>query len=345
MTCKNFLKLCKIRYYDGCLFHSVQKDFVAQTGDPTATGSGGDSFYRLLNHKHHSRFFYDEIRPDLNHGKLGTVAMAGLEDKKNTNASQFYITLRDRIDYLDGKHTVFGEVAEGLDTLQRINEAYVDGNGKPYKNIRIKRTYILDDPFSDPPGISDLIATFVPDSKSDSHDRLEDDWIPLDEKGLSTAEIEETVRSKAARSSAVVLEAIGDIPSAESKPAENVLFVCKLNPVTDDESLEIIFSRYGNVKSANLIRDRKTGESLCYGFIEFESKDGCERAKIGSDNRPIQIDGKLIRVDFSQSVAKQWPRRKRLVSSCVDRSERREAVGKRRRIADRRSPVAGIPCN
>ncbi|CAN1168800.1 Peptidyl-prolyl cis-trans isomerase CYP59 [Linum perenne] len=256
MTCKNFLKLCKIRYYDGCLFHSVQKDFVAQTGDPTATGSGGDSFYRLLNHKHHSRFFYDEIRPDLNHGKLGTVAMAGLEDKKNTNASQFYITLRDRIDYLDGKHTVFGEVAEGLDTLQRINEAYVDGNGRPYKNIRIKRTHILDDPFSDPPGISDLIATFVPDSKSDSHDRLEDDWIPLDEKGLSTAEIEEAVRSKAARSSAVVLEAMGDIPSAESKPAENVLFVCKLNPVTDDESLEIIFSRYGNVKSASGQEDR-----------------------------------------------------------------------------------------
>ncbi|CAN1234207.1 Peptidyl-prolyl cis-trans isomerase CYP59, partial [Linum perenne] len=236
-------------------------------------------------------------------------------------------------DYLDGKHTVFGEVAEGLDTLQRINEAYVDGNGRPYKNIRIKRTYILNDPFSDPPGISDLIATFVPDSKSDSHDCLEDDWIPLDEKGLSTAEIEEAVRSKAARSSAVVLEAIGDIPSAESKPSENVLFVCKLNPVTDDESLEIIFSRYSNVKSTNLIRDRKTGESLCYGFIEFENKDGCERAKIGSDKRPIKIDGKLIRVDFSQSVAKQWPRR-RLVSSCVDRSERREAVDKRRRVED-----------
>ncbi|CAN0889371.1 Peptidyl-prolyl cis-trans isomerase CYP59 [Linum grandiflorum] len=48
VTCKNFLKLCKIKYYNGCLFHTVQKDFTAQTGDPTGIGSGGDSVYKLL---------------------------------------------------------------------------------------------------------------------------------------------------------------------------------------------------------------------------------------------------------------------------------------------------------
>lgn len=81
-----------------------------------------------------ARFFGDEIQLDLKHSKTGTVAMASAGE--NLNASQFYITLRDDLDYLDGKHTVFGEVAEGLDTLARINEAYVDQDSRPYKNIR-----------------------------------------------------------------------------------------------------------------------------------------------------------------------------------------------------------------
>jgi peptidyl-prolyl cis-trans isomerase-like 4 len=60
---------------------------------------------------------------------------------------------------------------------------------------------------------------------------------------------------------------IGDIPEAEVKPPDNVLFVCKLNPVTEDEDLHTIFSRFGTVVSADVIRDFKTGDSLCYAFI------------------------------------------------------------------------------
>ncbi|CAH8360585.1 unnamed protein product [Eruca vesicaria subsp. sativa] len=118
LTCKNFLKLCKIKYYNGCLFHTVQKDFTAQTGDPTGTGLRGDSIYKFL-YGEQARFFGDEIHLDLKHSKTGTVAMAS--GGENLNASQFYFTLRDDLDYLDGKHTVFGEIAEGLDTLTRIN--------------------------------------------------------------------------------------------------------------------------------------------------------------------------------------------------------------------------------
>ncbi|GMP64789.1 hypothetical protein CsSME_00025897 [Camellia sinensis var. sinensis] len=116
LTTKNFLKLCKIKYYNGCLFHTVQKDFTAQTGDPTGTGTGGDSIYKFL-YGDQARFFGDEIRLELKHTKMGTVAMASAGE--DLNASQ-----------------VFGEIAEGHETLQRINEAYVDDKSRPYKNIR-----------------------------------------------------------------------------------------------------------------------------------------------------------------------------------------------------------------
>lgn len=304
LTCKNFLKLCKIKYYNGCLFHTVQKDFTAQTGDPTGTGSGGDSIYKYL-YGDQARFFGDEIHLDLKHSKMGTVAMASAGE--NLNASQFYMTLRDDLDYLDGKHTVFGEVAEGLETLTRINEAYVDDKSRPYKNIRIKHTYILDDPFEDPPQLPELIPDASPEGKPkdevDDEVRLEDDWVPMDEQ-LGAGELEEVIRAKEAHSRAVVLESIGDIPDAEIKPPDNVLFVCKLNPVTEDEDLHTIFSRFGTVSSAEIIRDFKTGDSLCYAFIEFDDKDACEQAYFKMDN--ALIDDRRIHVDFSQSVSKLW---------------------------------------
>ena len=69
------------------------------------------------------------------------------------NASQFYITTRDNIDYLDGQHTVFGEVVEGLDVLSKINSSIVDDNFRPLLDIRIKHTNVLFDPYDDPPGL------------------------------------------------------------------------------------------------------------------------------------------------------------------------------------------------
>lgn len=304
LTCKNFLKLCKIKYYNGCLFHTVQKDFTAQTGDPTGMGTGGDSIYKFL-YGDQARFFGDEIHLDIKHSKTGTVAMVSAGE--NLNASQFYLTLRDDLDYLDEKHTVFGEVAEGLETLARINEAYVDEKGRPYKNVRIKHTYILDDPFDDPSQLAELIPQASPEGKPkdevDDDVRLEDDWVPMDEQ-VGAAELDEIIHSKEAHSSAVVLEAIGDIPEAEIKPPDNVLFVCKLNPVTEDEDLHTIFSRFGTVVSADVIRDFKTGDSLCYAFIEFETQASCEQAYFKMDN--VLIDDRRIHVDFSQSVAKKW---------------------------------------
>ncbi|KAJ0980785.1 hypothetical protein J5N97_009040 [Dioscorea zingiberensis] len=310
LTSKNFLKLCKMKYYNGCLFHKVEKDFLAQTGDRTGTGTGGESLYKFL-YGDQARFFEDEIYPDLKHSKTGTVAMASAG--KNCNASQFYFTLRDDLDYLDGKHTVFGvvEEKEGLDTLAKINEAYADDKGRPFKDIRIKHTYVLDDPFDDPPQLVEFIPEKSPEGKPKdeiAEERLEDDWVPLDEK-LGPGELDEVIRGKEAYTNAALLESIGDIPDAEIKPPENVLFVCKLNPVTQDEDLHTIFSRFGTVTSADIIRDYKTGDSLCYAFIEFETKDACERAYFKMDN--TLIDDRRIHVDFSQSVAKLWSQYRR----------------------------------
>ncbi|CAI6012773.1 unnamed protein product, partial [Closterium sp. NIES-65] len=299
LATKNFLKLAKsvalapspcqpkapplppallaMKYYHHCVFHRVQRDFIVQTGDPTATGAGGDSVYKFL-YGEQARFFEDEIRAGLKHDKVGVVAMASGDS--NLNASQFYITTRAGLDSLDGKHTIFGEVAEGLDTLQRINEAFVDDKGRPFKNIRIRRVHVLDDPFDDPPGLADLIPDAsppMPPPAAGEDVRLEDDWVPMDE-GRAADEVERDVRRREAQSRGVVLEMIGDLPEAEFKPPENVLFICKLNPVTQDDDLEIIFSRFGKVLSADIIRDQKTGDSLCYGFIEFETKEACEAA-------------------------------------------------------------------
>jgi peptidyl-prolyl cis-trans isomerase-like 4 len=69
---------------------------------------------------------------------------------------------------------------------------------------------------------------------------------------------------------------IGDLPFANVRPPENILFVCKLNPVTQDEDLELIFSRFGKILSCEVIRDKKTGDSLQYAFIEFDEREAAE---------------------------------------------------------------------
>ena len=115
---------------------------------------------------------------------------------------------------------------------------------------------------------------------------------------------------------------IGDIPDADAKPPESVLFVCKLNPVTTDEDLEIIFSRFGSILSCEVIRDQKTGDSLQYAFIEFENEDDCVNAYFKMDN--VLIDDRRIHVDFSQSLAKVKGIRKRTDSENRDNDQSRK---------------------
>ena len=131
---------------------------------------------------------------------------------------------------------------------------------------------------------------------------------------------EKTRREREARAQALTLEIVGDLHYAEVKPPENVLFVCKLNPVTEgqtihpsesmhrslteprsiDEDLDTIFSRFGPIVSCEVIRDKRTKDSLQYAFIEFENQKDCEQAYFKMQG--VLIDDHRIHVDFSQSV-------------------------------------------
>ncbi|KAK2186029.1 hypothetical protein NP493_216g03008 [Ridgeia piscesae] len=301
---QNFLKLCKTKYYNFCLFHSVQRNLVAQTGDPTGSGRGGESVFAKL-YGDQARFFEAEVKPRIKHKKMGTLSM--VNNGEDMHGSQFFLTLAPDIDYLDGKHTVFGEVAEGIDVLAKINETFVDKEFRPYKDIRIYHTVILDDPFDDPQGLADLIPDRSPEP---TKEQLESGHIGVDEDvdemaGKTAEEVQEYIEEKEAKANAQILEMVGDLPDMEVAPEENVLFVCKLNPVTTAEDLEIIFSRFGEIKCCEVIKDQKTGESLQYAFIEFDKEKECENAYFKMDN--VLIDDRRIHVDFSQSVAKvKW---------------------------------------
>lgn len=148
----NFLKLCKIKYYNFVLFFSVQRSFIAQAGDPGGSGEGGQSVWGALKGDEY-RYFEAETSPRLKHLKAGTLSM--VNNGNGCHASQFLLTLREGLDELDsGGHTVFGEVAEGFDVLTKISEAYCDEDGRPYQDIRIYHTVVLEDPFDDPEGMS-----------------------------------------------------------------------------------------------------------------------------------------------------------------------------------------------
>ena len=311
LATKNFLKLCKIKYYNGCLLYNVQPNYICQTGDPTGTGKGGDSVYGLL-HGEQESCFADEIKKHRKMDKVGLVCMAHDIQKENANRSQFFITLRgEDLDNLEGKYTIFGEIAEGLDVLQKINELYCDGDGRPYQDVRIKHTYILDDPFPDPsellvPPSSPMLTDGIPKTEKVRKRIPYEEGIETEVNGRTEAQLEESIRKKEAQSRAIVLEMTGDIPDADVKPPDEVLFVCKLNPITTDADLELIFSRFGTIKQCEIIRDTKTGDSLNYAFIEFETEKSCIEAYDKMNN--VLVDDRRIKVDFSQSVSKLWNR-------------------------------------
>lgn len=80
---------------------------------------------------------------------------------------------------------------------------------------------------------------------------------------------------------------IGDLPFASVRPPENILFVCKLNAVTRDEDLELIFSRFGTILSCEVIRDKRTGDSLQYAFIEFDKQEDAEQVRPALLSSPL----------------------------------------------------------
>lgn len=124
-TVENFKGLAEKGYYNGVIFHRIIQDFMIQGGDPTGTGRGGESIY--------GEKFEDEI----NKHKIiaGTLAMANAGP--NTNGSQFFIVTEAPQPHLDGKHTAFGQVIEGMDVVKKIAAVEVDAYDKPLEDVKI----------------------------------------------------------------------------------------------------------------------------------------------------------------------------------------------------------------
>ncbi|KAJ5929748.1 hypothetical protein N7454_006698 [Penicillium verhagenii] len=305
-ACENFLKLCKIKYYNFAPIHSVQKNFSFQTGDPLGPDApesdGGSSIWGLLDGPSNRTFPID--LPKLKHVERGMVSMATVpatnDPDQRLAASQFLITLGDNLDYLDGKAAIFGKVVEGFDVLEKINDSLIDDRGRPLKDIRIRHTVVLDDPFEDPSALVEPPESPLPSKAQLATVRIADDE-ELDDE-MDEDAMEKLRREREARAQALTLEMVGDLPFADVKPPENILFVCKLNPVTQDEDLQLIFSRFGVILSCEVIRDKRTGDSLQYAFIEFDNQKDCEQAYFKMQG--VLIDDHRIHVDFSQSVSK-----------------------------------------
>src|ERR1700751_453762 len=123
-TVENFARLARDGFYDGVIFHRVIADFMIQGGDPTGTGSGGPGYS-----------FEDEI----NEHKVTRGALAMANAGPNTNGSQFFIVTADACPWLDGKHTVFGQVTDGMDVVDAISQVETGAADRPLEDVVIER--------------------------------------------------------------------------------------------------------------------------------------------------------------------------------------------------------------
>ncbi|KAK0402705.1 hypothetical protein QR680_016486 [Steinernema hermaphroditum] len=137
-ACENFITHCKNGFFDNTKFHRIIKHFMMQGGDPTGTGKGGESIW--------GKAFKDEIVGTYKHDKRGVLSMAN--SGSDTNKSQFFITFRP-VKRLDGKHTIFGHVVGGMETLAEIEQVETDGNDRPKDPVLFLAAQIFVDPFEE----------------------------------------------------------------------------------------------------------------------------------------------------------------------------------------------------
>ncbi|XP_041519369.1 spliceosome-associated protein CWC27 homolog isoform X2 [Microtus oregoni] len=138
-ACRNFVQLCLEAYYDNTIFHRVVPGFIVQGGDPTGTGTGGESIYGAP--------FKDEFHSRLRFNRRGLVAMANAGP--HDNGSQFFFTL-GRADELNNKHTIFGKVTgDTVYNMLRLTEVDIDDEERPRNPHRIKSCEVLFNPFDD----------------------------------------------------------------------------------------------------------------------------------------------------------------------------------------------------
>ena len=128
-TVENFRKLAGEGFYNGVIFHRVIPDFMIQGGDPTGTGTGGPGYT-----------FEDEF----NDHPVARGALAMANAGPNTNGSQFFIVTADACPWLDGKHTVFGQVTDGMDVVDAISQVETEPGDRPRETVAIERVELSD---------------------------------------------------------------------------------------------------------------------------------------------------------------------------------------------------------
>jgi peptidyl-prolyl cis-trans isomerase-like protein 2 len=154
-TCENFLTLCAAGYYDGVAFHRSIKNFMIQGGDPSGTGSGGQCIW--------GQKFKDEIT-HLQHTGRGVLSMAN--SGPNTNGSQFFMMYKSAA-HLDGKHSVFGSIVGGMETLGKMERVPTDAKDKPREPITITGATVFTNPYRE---------------MAEEEDRLEEEELQKEEK-------------------------------------------------------------------------------------------------------------------------------------------------------------------
>jgi cyclophilin family peptidyl-prolyl cis-trans isomerase len=122
-TVANFVKLAADGFYDGLIFHRVIRDFMIQGGCPHGTGTGGPGY---------------QFKDEFNDHKVVRGALAMANAGPNTNGSQFFIVTTGEAPWLDGKHTVFGKVTDGMDVVDRIESTQVGPGDRPVSDVRIE---------------------------------------------------------------------------------------------------------------------------------------------------------------------------------------------------------------
>ena len=137
-TCENFILLLERGYYNGTPVHRLIKNFMVQMGDPSGTGSGGESAW--------GKPFKDEISNKLHHEGGGVLSMAN--SGPGTNGSQFFITFKSAV-HLDGKHTIFGKVVGGLDTLAKLERLSTDKEDRPTEPVTLLGGSVFVNPYAD----------------------------------------------------------------------------------------------------------------------------------------------------------------------------------------------------
>lgn len=267
----NFLRLCQLNQYYLAPFYDLVKDVSVTSGNSEYPDrSPNYSANEFIDMSVYDKRVGKEPYVPFDNSDLSGIGLVSFVKVDNSIGSEFTISLTESTD-----STAFGKVVEGFSLLHNLNIGLVS-------DIRIVATHILYDPFPKLLEVNLKKKPFVP-----TPSQLE--RIKPEENNTSESTLQ-----------ALALELIGDLPDYNIKPSPKVLFVARLNKLTTQDSLKIIFSRFGQVDQCNIIVEEK--KKTNYGFIEFDTKDSAEKAYSTLNKQPCFIDGNEVYIDFSQSV-------------------------------------------